>query len=157
VPSKLLALHELDDLAIRPGHECDPYLGQRVLTQASRSRFDTGRRTGGKSPGVGRVGIGHPQAEMQNRPFGSIFVRSTPPSFGLNGGAGTKHLHEPPIASVEERRAINPAGNREREMYAESKAFSIEPNRFVEVDRADRHVMEAGRRPKAFHRRLLKG
>ena len=50
------------------------------------------------------------------------------------------------ISGVEERGAIDPAGDREREMHAEPQAFGIEPDRFVEIDRADRHVMEAGRR-----------
>jgi hypothetical protein len=154
--SKVLALHEFDDLAVRPGHECDPHLGQWILAQPSRSRFDTGHRPGGQSSIVGRIGIGDPQAKMQNGALGSIFVGSPPPSLGLNGGAGTEHLHEPPISGIEERSAVDPARDREREMHAEPEALGIEPDRFIEIDRPDRHVMEAGRRPETFHTLLLK-
>jgi hypothetical protein len=42
----LLALHELDDLAIRAGDERDPHFNHRILAQSNRTRCNTGFRSG---------------------------------------------------------------------------------------------------------------
>jgi hypothetical protein len=149
--SYLPALHELDHLAVWPGYEGNPDFDQRISAELSGHGLDARLCAAGKRTGVGSVGIGDAQAEMQYCALDSILVLAPSATFGLDCRGLAKNLDVSPIASVQEGGAIDAARNRKREMDAKTQSLGIGFDRCIEVDRADGDVMEARWRGGGLH------
>src|SRR5215467_555437 len=106
----LPALHELDHLAVRPSDEGNPDLDQWIGTELPGHGLDARVCAASYRPGVGSIGIGDAQAEVQQCSLGAILVRTASATFGLNCRGMTKNLDETPVASVQEGGAIDAAG-----------------------------------------------
>ena len=113
-PLHLLALHELDHLAVRSGNERDPHLDQRVLAQSVPFAALHGTSPRPRQP-VHKTRR-YPPPSRRNA---ATRPRSAPhsagaASLGLNGRSLTEQFHEPAVSRVEKRRAVDPPRDRER-------------------------------------------
>ena len=66
--SEPLAVEEFDDLAVRSGDEGDANLGGRLATQRRGPRGGTRDPAGRERAGIGRLDVGHAQAECSSAP-----------------------------------------------------------------------------------------
>src|SRR5580704_17361296 len=90
--SELVAIQELDDLAVRTGDECDTDLGGWLATERRGAWRGTRDTAGCERAGVGRIHVSDTQAEVQQRAFGWLFAGVPPPALGLHGGTRAEHF-----------------------------------------------------------------
>lgn len=139
----LLALQELDHLAIGAGDEGDANVHRRVFSEAASIGFDAGGSAGGEGAGVGGIGVGGAEAEMQQGAFGAVLASRAAPAFGLNVRVLAEDFDEAAVPSIEEGGAIDAAGDGEGEMQLETQALGVEFDRRIEIHGADGDVVEA--------------